>query len=95
MEELGLLWLDEGKGSSDWRLGERKMCGGHLVGSDQGRGLVAAEKRENDLWMGAAMRVFFFKGGSGGLEKMRGNGGRSFERDGFRVRVHFVFFLMF
>jgi len=47
MEELGLLRLDEGKGSSDWRLGERKMCGGRLVSSGQGGRLVAAEKREN------------------------------------------------
>jgi hypothetical protein len=94
MEGLGLLRLDEGKGSSGWRIGERKMCSGRLVGRGQGGGLVAAEKRENGLWMGAAVRVFFFKGGSGDLEKMRGKGGRFFKRDGFRVRVLFVFFLM-
>jgi len=35
--------------------------------------------------MGAAVRVFFSKGGRGGLEKMRG---------GPLVRVFFVFFLM-
>ena len=53
-------------------------------------------KRENGLWMGAAVRVFFSKGGSDSLEKMRGKeGGRSFERDGFRVRVFMCFFLMF
>jgi hypothetical protein len=32
-------------------------------------------KRENDLWMVVAVRVFFSKGGSGSLEKMRGKGG--------------------
>jgi len=92
MEGLGLLRLDEVKGSSGWRIGERKMCSGRLVGRGQGGGLVAAEKRENGLWMGAAVRVFFFKRGSGDLEKMRGKGGCFFKRDGFRVRVLFVFF---
>jgi hypothetical protein len=49
-------------------------------------------KTENDLWMGVVVRVFFSKGGSDGLEKMRGKGG--FERDGFRVRVFFLFFFL-
>jgi hypothetical protein len=39
------------------------------------------------------VRVFFSKGGSGGLEKMRGKGGGAAPlKDGFRVRVFFLCF---
>jgi hypothetical protein len=48
-------------------------------------------KTENDLWMGVVVRVFFSKGGSDGLEKMRGKGG-GLKEMGLGLGFFFCFF---
>jgi len=47
--------------------------------------------RLEDLWMGVVVRVFFSKGGSDGLEKMRGKGG-GLKEMGLGLGFFFCFF---
>jgi len=96
-----LVCLVEGKG--EWEEMVRRLWlkrelnrGRKAGGGGNKEGNAVAGAREGRLVY--VVEVFFSKGGSGGLEKMRGKGGRrrSLERDGFRVRVFFFcIFLMF